>query len=1407
MVSVNSKNDKIKVNVSSANNKSNANAQYPQTYFDSMSKQWAISDELVNGEDYSSKHYAQEAKKNKESADNILTSVQEEHEAINKDVATGRENIANDLETSLANISAKEKSAVDTVNSAQANAEASIAEKRTNAENSIKQQEETSIGNITSTTATQINEIQTEGAEQVNLAKEQAEISISKTNEIKEISTTTLSNLKEVQESVTNSANNASLSEKNAKESENKASTSASSATASASQALASAETATSNAVIATNKAKEASENASSASASSTSANNYAQQAKTSAENASASATSASTSEANALLYKNSALDSKEKASESEKLALNYKNSASSSAETASTKADIATTQANNASKSATNAQTSANNAKDYANSASTSAENAKASQTACEDILNRLGSAIKIKGRVNSLEDLPATGNLDGDAYLVGAEGLDAYPEYYWYLNHWEFLGTSNNGGTWGTIKGDISEQNDLQSALNAKQNKLTFDTTPTANSTKPVTSGGIKTALDKKIDTTRETKYMPLLYTKQSILNPTNIVAQPYIKLATVTFKNTANYDLSQLFWLEYQQASTFKAHALVKLTARWGATSYVGQVFEILEDYNGGNANWESILKSLTWAYKFTAKTDTAGNTLTGEIWIKIPNITYCAYYLRPTECNCYGDYGQITVTVTNNPWVYIYSNNQNVASITEGYTQVKVVDKSTYTLKANKADLPTKTSQLINDSNYATKTEAKYTAGTGISINNNVISNTQTSAEWGNIQGDIQSQNDLIKLVESIEDTKAVQNMYTTGAVSTDTQGYSQLLSMKRSTFDKSKFTVVGTPTITDDGVASGFSSGNKVSIPYTIQNTTNFTIKDSFTFPTAIDTSKQSVVLGLAKSGSDPFLLEYRVISGGVGALLYSNGADTHGMLQYNLVNELPVSPNKTYNYTITVKGSNITLNIEGVVKTANDFYFSPNTSFYVGCDRNGNTPFSGSIDLSQFSITVDSKEVFSGNKTGIDTIKADNYEVVGSPVITDDGVASGFSKDNKIKTDVIQLSNYNNWEILSPVFRVSEESGAKVVLFLVRNVYYGVRIELSKKVLLIRLASSTTSDKDILFLSSFTCDLNKPYQVRIRFTGTEYIVDTRIVGNDWIEYGRVSNSTKIISDLNSCNIGTTGGGDWAFTGSIDLNSFKIYVDGNLVYQPCLKIPYTRAGSKNKIVDVAYRDRVQDLYEQEGLAGYYTIDEENQNFTLPMGEIYGMIEQAKSSADGKVSKSGDTMTGQLKIKCTPIKDGTTPIVLYQQKASDFGNTTYSNITFKNFADETVGLIGGVEHPDGSHRIRLLRKDGSNWVEMPQIVYPYRNGKSGYNLYSNGYCEQWGYINGSGGGGTWYSFLLPFADDNFNIDYTIATTEGHTRYTGQMSLRAWNNTGFNGANVGGFGAYWCARGYIT
>ena len=58
------------------------------------------------------------------------------------------------------------------------------------------------------------------------------------------------------------------------------------------------------------------------------------------------------------------------------------------------------------------------------------------------------------------------------------------------------------NVGAVWGSIAGTLSNQTDLQDALNSKQNALTFDNSPTQNSNNPVKSGGVYTSLQGKAD-----------------------------------------------------------------------------------------------------------------------------------------------------------------------------------------------------------------------------------------------------------------------------------------------------------------------------------------------------------------------------------------------------------------------------------------------------------------------------------------------------------------------------------------------------------------------------------------------------------------------------------------------------------------------------------------------------------------------------------------------------------------------------------------------------------------------------------------------------------------------------------------------------------------------------------------
>ena len=64
MVDISSQNNKINVTVSSSGNTANTNVtpDYAQ-YYSEKSKEWAISNRIVDNTDYSSKYYANESKK------------------------------------------------------------------------------------------------------------------------------------------------------------------------------------------------------------------------------------------------------------------------------------------------------------------------------------------------------------------------------------------------------------------------------------------------------------------------------------------------------------------------------------------------------------------------------------------------------------------------------------------------------------------------------------------------------------------------------------------------------------------------------------------------------------------------------------------------------------------------------------------------------------------------------------------------------------------------------------------------------------------------------------------------------------------------------------------------------------------------------------------------------------------------------------------------------------------------------------------------------------------------------------------------------------------------------------------------------------------------------------------------
>lgn len=511
--------------------------------------------------------------------------------------------------------------------------------------------------------------------------------------------------------------------------------------------------------------------------------------------------------------------------------------------------------------------------------------------------------------------------------------------------------------------------------------------------------------------------------------------------------------------------------------------------------------------------------------------------------------------------------------------------------------------------------------------------------------------------------LENLGERGNEKLATSLMYETGKVSNDEKGFNQLAKMNKSTFDLSKFTVVGSPTITSDGIVSGFSSSNYVKIPmYNLTYTNEFKLRlklnigsdtNALECVAMIKTSTDLVDMMIYKDTRDDrhsFTLRTRE---GEGSTTYwspnwqVSKFDSSWYIIELVINE--GASEKTFN--IYDENGVCVASIKGQAGTISQ---QPLTEIGIGYLDDSYDAYTSSIDLKQLLITVDGKEVFNGNKNGLDVIKEDNFEIVGSPMISDDGIVSGFSKGNYIYTPTISLAQ-KNWEIVTPTYRFSSTPTSNRALLSSRtiagfHIYYA-----NSNTITIDIGDGTGWGAGLgtNIQTNFVPPLNTDMLFKLKFIyGEGYYFYYSFDGVNFTLLYKGS-TTSYIPDM-SVNVGINRNADGAFLtdGYADLNSFKIYVNDQLVYQPCLKIPYNVSKTGSKIVPAYARDRVIDLYEQEGHAGYYTIDEENKNFTLPMGEIFGLI-------------------GQRSLRSV-TRDGANYCEIYSDKTIEQGGTCAANV---------------------------------------------------------------------------------------------------------------------------------------
>lgn len=498
----------------------------------------------------------------------------------------------------------------------------------------------------------------------------------------------------------------------------------------------------------------------------------------------------------------------------------------------------------------------------------------------------------------------------------------------------------------------------------------------------------------------------------------------------------------------------------------------------------------------------------------------------------------------------------------------------------------------------------------------------------------------VKGDAGNLADLSNLTETGEERlHALKSYSDNGELLTDAEGLADVKGYAHSTYcgdqpstasplDPKKFVKVGSPVITDDGIASGFSSGNYLKT-ITIDTSKNIDIFCSFTTGS---NSAINAIMAIEGSGrlfaldiSDAHL---RLFASTDGTNWTVNGDTIKTGIEQNT------------NYLIRIQSGNGSFSIKEYANNNwvslynnNNFTLHAESGRYLilGVERGHNQPFLGSTDLKQFSITVDGVPVFSGNETGIDTIKEDDYSAISSgtlPTISADGIASNFTATSFIDEGTLGVTPTQSWKRTAR-FKTSSSWANSIIDAVGTGVQYtdAFYIEITNQGELGLTCTHTGDTTTRLYITN--PQLNTWYDVEYGqyISGASIYSYLKYKTANETNYTSVTPTTNITAMPTSSYVLRTGNyiynNNVAFTGKFDLNASRTYVDGNLVHQPCLKIPYTLSKTGSKIVNSVYRDRVNDMAEQFGSSPYYTLSD--TDFTLPQGELYGMIANKIGSA--------------------------------------------------------------------------------------------------------------------------------------------------------------------------------------
>ena len=645
----------------------------------------------------------------------------------------------------------------------------------------------------------------------------------------------------------------------------------------------------------------------------------------------------------------------------------------------------------------------------------------------------------------------------------------------------------------------------------------------------------------------------------------------------------------------------------------------------------------------------------------------------DITNCALYIKTTETG-------------NTGWITISANTATLAD--RDLSNLTNAGESHFDIRYTKVDL----SNLSNAGRTYLNTNYSNVSLSNLNDSGESHFDSRYSkVDLSNLSSTGESHFDVRYSKVDLSNLSAIGNNHLhalkgyldNGELLTDKEGFLDVNSYATSDFDVNKFTKVGTPIISNDGVMSNISASNYAKI-----DTSNIVYSKSLEiiFPirrTSLNTIQWFASSGFTVSSTGGIWLGFSATnqlrffaSSGDGSYDIADNR-TSGTIYLNELIKYYVKLQFTgTQYIISYSTDKINWT-EAIVVDSSTIAPINNANLFLGYGQDA-AYFQGDYFLNEVLIKADGKPVFSGNKTGIDIVKPIDYTPVGSPTITDDGIAT-FAVNKYITLPDIDVTG-KTFEIDFGKFKPNNVTVTQDIISGISSDLLTVGIAGSNSRIFARSSNWTVG------INTVPLTANNDYYLKAGYDGTDAYL---ALSTDGINYTKTTVTPNTPFTTLALRIGTQYNGTVPILFPYDLNQFKIYVDNKLVYQPCLLIPYAKSSTGSKIVDSYYRDRVIDVYNQYGIANYYTLS--GTDFTLPMGEIYGMIRKLQQLLENEIGLPVPTLSNTLYDNEIWLEGAEVSKTTYAKLYSIYGDTygtpdDDNNFVLPNFKNRVIQGIG-------------------------------------------------------------------------------------------------------------------------